>query len=845
VRRLAATLRHQPGPLAGTLAALTVSAVMVSATASLIGTGATTHLPAQRLTAAPVVVAGGTSVHTTAGHGQGASRESQTLPGYRRLPASLAARIAAVPGVTKVVTDVSVPLTLVLPGARLDSGTAASPLAGHGWASAALTPFRLTAGTAPRAGNSLVVGSALARADRLRPGGQVRLAGLSLPPFTVTGIATAPGSAARDSVFFTAARAAALYGHPGQADLIGVFGSRAVSPAALATRIRGVLPRGDTVATGSGRGALADLAAAGDGAQLTGLGTGAGIDIALISLFVVAGAVALSVGLRRRQYALLRAVGATGGQVRRSVLGEQAVLGLAAGLIGFLPGEWLAGLMVTAMARHDLMPSPAHTWRSPWLLLVAVGAGVIVAELSGWVAAWRAGRSRPADALRESVTERRWPNPVRTVAGLAALGGGITLMQFTLRSHGGSQLNEAFPLLLVFMAAVALLGPLLVAAAEIVLRWPARWLGRASGRLAVAEMAARPRRTASAVIPAALAVAMVGTVYFAYATIDHDAVVQGRQRLAASQAIAGPPSGLSPAALAAVRSERGVRDAVGLASTSVTVTDPDLDPIAGEVVSSGAIGSVLDLAVSSGRLAQLRPGEVAVSSLEAGSQAMNTRVGRTITVWLADGTPYRAWVSAIYSRSLGFGDVLIPAAVAAGHDGTAGYGEILVHASGRVRPAVLTARLAGLERRFPGVSVASRSVANAQAQRLDSQSTFLNNLMLALIAALAAVSLVVTLVVAAAERREALRLLGRTGATRGQLAAMTGWQSVLVSLTGIVLGALAGAASLAAVARAVSGSWTPWITPRPALALAGLVLALALAAALGPTALILRGGERH
>jgi ABC-type antimicrobial peptide transport system permease subunit len=84
------------------------------------------------------------------------------------------------------------------------------------------------------------------------------------------------------------------------------------------------------------------------------------------------------------------------------------------------------------------------------------------------------------------------------------------------------------------------------------------------------------------------------------------------------------------------------------------------------------------------------------------------------------------------------------------------------------------------------------------------------------------VALVNTLVVTTVERRRVLRLLGRVGATRGQVAALFGWQVVFVAGTGLVAGAAAGAVTLLTVTRAVTGNWTPFIPLVPA---AGLVVA--------------------
>ena len=112
-----------------------------------------------------------------------------------------------------------------------------------------------------------------------------------------------------------------------------------------------------------------------------------------------------------------------------------------------------------------------------------------------------------------------------------------------------------------------------------------------------------------------------------------------------------------------------MRAAAGVAPVSVAATDPDLEPVYGEAVAGGPLGRVLDLGVTSGEPFALRPGQIAVSSLEAAPGAMGVHVGSRVTVYLPDGTPYRATVSAVYARSLASGDVLIPAAAVAGHTG--------------------------------------------------------------------------------------------------------------------------------------------------------------------------------
>ena len=147
---------------------------------------------------------------------------------------------------------------------------------------------------------------------------------------------------------------------------------------------------------------------------------------------------------------------------------------------------------------------------------------------------------------------------------------------------------------------------------------------------------------------------------------------------------------------------------------------------------------------------------------------------------------------------------------------------------------------AALAAGHPGWHLTSRGAANAAAARAAAQNGFANNLILGVVAALAAVALLNTLAVATLERRRVLRLLGRVGATRGQVAAAFGWHVLFVTVTGVAAGVAAGAVTLVAVARAATGTWVPFIPLAPAAGLVAAVAILAGAAVMIPFYLVSR-----
>jgi putative ABC transport system permease protein len=731
------------------------------------------------------------------------------LAGLRRSPGPLIGTLAA------ALT------TATLSVAALGVATAHTPsplgrLAGADVAVAASTQLRVTTGSGDSAQTETVPLPAYRGVPAGLAGQLARVPGVA----SAAGESGFPGGTVR----------------PGLVDLVAVKAAPGVSAGTLAARIRASLPDGAgyTIATGAGRAELADPELAVEAADGHALGIAVIPLLMVIAVFTLAATTALSVDLRRRRFALLRAVGATRGQVRRAVLAEQALLAVAGGLLGYLPGTLLSVLAVGALASHGLLPAGSAAAPNGWFALLACAVTLPACLLAALLAARRAARTSPARAVREAQAERAWPHPVRVLLGLAAAAGVVVLAVLALRQNGpGAAVNLALPLLAAGMAAVTLLGPTLVAATAALLR-PLAGASPAA-RLALAGIRRMPRRTASAVIPVALAVAMIGAIGFFGTTVGHAAAAQSGQAVTAGQVLSG--GGLDDGTLAAVRALPGVRAAAGVTALDVGVSDPDLQYIGAEAVSAGPLSQLLDLGVASGDLSQLRPGQVAVSTLESSSGSLGVHLGSRVTVYLPDGTPYRATVSALYQRSLALGDVIIPAAVAGGHVGTPQpYGQILVSGGSQRQLAALAAA-------HPGARLASRALYNAEVAQNAQQNSFANLLILGILAALAAVTLVNTLAVATVERRARIRLLASAGATTRQLAWSFGWQALFVTVVGVASGAAVCAGTLIGLSRAVTGSAAPYIPAGQAALLVAAVAALTLGTVMTSFAAVTRRGN--
>ncbi|NUR95443.1 MAG: ABC transporter permease, partial [Kribbellaceae bacterium] len=144
------TLRYRTAAFLAIFVAVLLGGALLSAAGGLLETGLRLNAPPQRLAAAPIVVTGDPAYHPPDGSG------SAAFPERHRVDASLITKLAGTPGVEKAVPDRSFPAVLTPaaaatgdPGAggadSTGSAGSAGVLAGHGWGSAALTPYRLTA----------------------------------------------------------------------------------------------------------------------------------------------------------------------------------------------------------------------------------------------------------------------------------------------------------------------------------------------------------------------------------------------------------------------------------------------------------------------------------------------------------------------------------------------------------------------------------------------------------------------------------------------------------------------------------------------------------------------------
>jgi len=120
----------------------------------------------------------------------------------------------------------------------------------------------------------------------------------------------------------------------------------------------------------------------------------------LVAVMGVAGALLALVIDRRREFGLLRFLGASTGQIRKLILTEAGMLGLLANLAGLLVGYWLSLVLVFVINKQSF----GWTIRFHWPIAVLVGALTVVyaaTVIAGLYPARVAMRLNPLEVIHE------------------------------------------------------------------------------------------------------------------------------------------------------------------------------------------------------------------------------------------------------------------------------------------------------------------------------------------------------------------------------------------------------------------------------------------------------------
>jgi len=739
------------------------------------------------------------------------------------LPESLAGVVRGLPGVAYADGSVAGYAQFV---AR-DGNAIGSPTSSLGFSFdpyPQLSSVRLVEGGAPTTADYVVMDKATADKYHFSVGNRVEvLTGKAPRSYQISGIVTfgsADNLAGETLAGLYLPAAQALFDVHGYYDTIDVLAKPGADNVTLQREIAKVLPPGVEVVSGQ---TVANELSSAVSDALSVLSTVL-LVFALISLFVGAFTIfntfSITVGQRVRELALLRVVGASRRQLFRSVVGEAAVVGLVASLVGLGLGVLAALGLKGLLGAFGVTLPPAPLVFEPRTAAVALAVGVGVTILSALGPARRAVRVPPVAALAAGHVEEADSFGRRVVIGsLAATGGGAVLVAgLALPAIGLVGLGA-----LAMFVGAAMLAPIVAGPLSSALGRPLAAILGAPGRLGRENARRNPRRTAQTSAALMVGLALVSAIAVLGASLSGSATESVDNAITAGYIITGPSSGFSTSVAPAVSRLAGVATVTTIYQGQFELGS-SLSSLHG--VTPTALSRTVHLAITAGAgTPALAAGELLIDTTTASAKHLS--IGSLARVTFAQTGSTTMRVGGIFKSNPVLGSYLVGASFFLSHFHDPLPVAVLVSA-GPDASHVGTA-LNNYLSAYPNVGVSTR------AQFEHSQAASLNALLglvyvlLALAVLIALIGIVNTLMLSVFERTHELGLLRAVGMTRRQVRAMVRAESVVIALFGAVIGVIIGTALGVAFAAALNNSGiTEIVVP-----FANLVALLVLAAVLG------------
>lgn len=753
------------------------------------------------------------------------------------VPAELVDRVAEVDGVAAVEGSVQAEGVYILgkDGEVLDTGGA--PGIGISWdTEESLSPTTLVDGRVANGPGELMIDTNAAEETGYRvgdtitvltPGPRIEAELVGTFRFGDEG-----GLAGATLTAFDTETAQELLTAPGQFTGIGVGAADGVDPDELADRVAAAVGSDYDVKTASeqAESLSSDFSEA---LQFINIFLLVFAGIALfVGTFIILNTFSMLVAQRTKELALLRALGASRGQVTRSVLGEALVVGVVGATVGLAAGYGIAAGLRALFGSFGLTLDGALVF-APDTVLWAYVVGVLVTLVAAYVPARRAAQMPPVAAMRDDVVALQRGLRRRTVLGVVlTVAGGAALVGGTLSDDGSTAASlVGLGALLLILGATAL-SPVL---ARPFLRAVGALLPRlwgTTGRLAQENAVRNPRRTAATASALMIGLALVSafSVIGASTNASIEKLIAGsvRAEFVVSSAVGQPFSPDVATQLAdlddveTVMQLRWGQAQLDEQTTFLTAVDPagldrsiELTWVDGSADGLGNAGLLADEGTAGGR---------------------GWAVGDTVDVLTLDGREQQLTLSGIFESNQVIGSTVVSLDTLAGAGGLAQDRFLFVGLADGAEPADVRAALDEVLTAYPIVELKDRTEFQDEQKGQVDQLLLLINAMLVLSVIIAALGIVNTLAMSVIERTREIGLLRAVGLSRAQLRRMVRLEAVVISIYGAALGLVLGTLFGVALSRSLADQGiTELAVPLPRMAVFLLVAAvIGVLAAVGP-----------
>ena len=669
------------------------------------------------------------------------------------------------------------------------------PTIGVSWEGAdGLQGVTIKEGRAPQGPEELAIDKATADAEDFAVGDTVSyLTDVGTFQGTITGtvgLGSADSFGGAQLVALDLDTALVYFGADGRVDAIDISVADGADVAAVQRAIEDILPPQTEVVTGE---EVAQETADDVNQFVNVFGTGLLIFAfitAFVSAFIINNVFQITIGQRLRELALLRAVGASGRQVRWMISAEAFVLGVLATLFGVLGGLLVArGLIAAFDAAGAGFPDTQTVlqWRT---IVIAALVGIGITMVSVIVPSRRAAKIPPVAAMRPELGFAAMRSR-RLVAGVVVtiVGGMMFVVGLFIRPGGTVGLIALAGIgALVLFLGIASLSSTVATPITRVIGWPVEKLFKVPGALARQNVARAPRRTSSSASALMIGVALVSSTAVFASSLRASLVDTLESAISADYIITDSGfQGLSPVVsetlgtvpeLEAVTPIRGISGQVDGSTKNFGAVDPV------------AFDKLVDPDLQDGSVADLELDELLLHKDPAND--LDATIGSTIDVTFQNGVERTLTVAGIYGDAT-FGNWLIGLDTFSKiSDAPARDFFVIAKLASGVDPATGDAAVEAAMEPFPQANV------QTNAEFLDSQEAQINQLLLiitmllAFAIVIAILGISITLALGVFERTREIGLLRAVGMNKRQTRRSVRWEAVIVSTFGALVGIVVG-----------------------------------------------------
>ncbi|GHB03345.1 ABC transporter permease [Streptomyces chryseus] len=647
--------------------------------------------------------------------------------------------------------------------------------------------YDFTDGSGPAKAGEIALDRATADKGEYRTGDPVRVATNGpVKEYTLSGVFTTEDgqvNAGGSLVLFDTPVAQKLYLTPGHFKDVTIAADSGTSEQKLLDAVKPLLPKEAEAQTGK---ELAD-----DQAKMIEEGLSALNQVLLafaaialfVGVFLISNTFTMLVAQRTRELALMRAVGASRRQVKRSVLLEAMLVGAIASVVGFVLGLGLATGLRSAMSMFGAKMPAGPLIVSPTAIAAAFAVGVLVTMLAAWLPARRAAKIPPVAAMSSVHAAPTTKSLVvrNSIGGFITLLGAAGILAGAAAGKDGRMLIGAgafFALIGIIVLIPLLSRPVIALVRPLISK-----LFGVSGTLAGQNAVRNPRRTGATASALAIGLTLVTGLSVLGVTMGRAVDKMTTDNIKADYmfTMAGGGS-LDTSALTALEKVPGVS-----ALSPQTAADFELkgEWAAASGVTPGDVERLINVTPVAGSLDSLAEGAIAVDDKTAKSRGF--KVGDSLPVEWADGKKGKLTVGATYKGNEFLSPVLIDQKAVVEHQAKPYIREIWVKTDGGASEANEKALVDALGQN-PAISVMDQQdIRNQFGGMINTMLNIMYGL-LGMALLIAVLGVINTLAMSVFERQQEIGMLRAIGLDRRRVKTMIRLEAVVISLFGAVIG---------------------------------------------------------